>query len=68
MARKSKTADGSLYKLREWRVAADLTLDRVGEALGMTGQNYGKIERGTVDLLPKYVAPACVRHQNGGPR
>ena len=33
-----------------------MTLDQVGEALGMTGQNYGKIERGGVELREQYVA------------
>lgn len=33
-----------------------MTLDQVGDALGMTGQNYGKIERGGVELREQYVA------------
>lgn len=55
MSRKPKTKNPSPYKLREWRNAMGKTLEDVGTEIGMTGQNYGKIERGTVDLLPGHV-------------
>ncbi len=56
MARKPKTLVESPYKLKAWRKHLGLTLDQVGEALGMTGQNYGKIERGGVELRELYVS------------
>lgn len=46
----------SPYKLKQWRQHRRLTLEQVGEALGMTGQNYGKIERGGVELRELYVS------------
>ncbi len=56
MARKPKITAQSPYKLKQWRQHRRLTLEQVGEALSMTGQNYGKIERGGVELREQYVA------------
>jgi len=55
MARKPKSTAQSPYKLKQWRLHSRLTLEQVGEALNMTGQNYGKIERGSVELRELYV-------------
>lgn len=55
MARKPKSTAKSPYKLKQWRLHRRLTLEQVGEALNMTGQNYGKIERGGVELRESYV-------------
>jgi len=57
MARKPKSPSDSPFKLKAWRKERGLTLEQVGEALGMTGQNYGKIERGGVGLGEEYVEP-----------
>lgn len=57
MARKSKAPVESPFKLKAWRQERGLTLDQVGDALGMTGQNYGKIERGGVELRETYLEP-----------
>lgn len=57
MARKAKAPIESPFKLKAWRQERGLTLDQVGEALGMTGQNYGKIERGGVELRETYLEP-----------
>lgn len=57
MARKPKADFESPYKLSAWRAAHGLTYEQVGEALGMTGQNYGKIERGSVELREFHLGP-----------
>lgn len=41
--------------LRAWRELRGLRLEDVGEALDMSGQNYGKIERAQVELGVEYI-------------
>lgn len=63
MARKPKSSADSPFKLKAWRKEHGLTLDQVGEALGMTGQNYGKIERGGVGFGEEYVEPLAALYK-----
>lgn len=45
------------HKVRAWRKARGLTLETLAEAIGMTHQNLGKIERGLVPLGEEYHGP-----------
>jgi transcriptional regulator with XRE-family HTH domain len=45
------------HHLRAWRLAKGLTLEQLSEAIGMSNQNLGKIERGIVALSGEHHAP-----------
>lgn len=55
MARPKRSKDDSPYRLRAWRNHRRLTLEQVAEAVGMTAQNLGKIERNLVALMPDHL-------------
>jgi transcriptional regulator with XRE-family HTH domain len=50
MARTTIPAADMTHHLRAWRKAKGLTLEQLAEAIGMSHQNLGRIERGLVPL------------------
>lgn len=57
MSRTSRVdAIETTHKLRAWRQFRGLTLEALGEAIGMSSQNLGRIERGIVPLSEEHHA------------
>ena len=42
-------------RIRKYRELADLSQENVAEEIGMSGGNYGKIERGEIDINTEYL-------------
>jgi transcriptional regulator with XRE-family HTH domain len=58
MARTSRSsALETTHHLRAWRKHRGVTLERLAEAINMTHQNLGKIERGMVPLGEEHLGP-----------
>lgn len=58
MARTSRPEDAQpTHRLRAWRKARNLTLEQLAEAIGMSHQNLGRIERGLVPLGEEHLVP-----------
>ncbi len=57
MARDRSDKAQTTHRVRSYRQRAGLTLEALGDKIGMTGQNLGKIERGLVPLGEEYHAP-----------
>lgn len=47
-------AIATTHRLRAWRNVRDLTLEQLGDAIGMSSQNLGRIERGLVPLSEEH--------------
>ena len=59
-------APAPTYRIRAWRRARGLTLERLAEAIGMSHTNLGKIERGLVPLGERHI-PRLVEALRIGP-
>jgi transcriptional regulator with XRE-family HTH domain len=58
MARTARTESlTTTHKVRAWRQNRGLTLEKLAEAIGMSHQNLGRIERGLVPLGEEHHAP-----------